>query len=62
MFGRWVVDVYKSVLEGYNEAFPVQNNNKKGEKSRSNLPPGGDGDYIRALYQVAFSEQLTLSL
>ena len=39
-FGRWVVHVddSKSVLEGDNEAFPVQNNNKKGEKIRSNLP------------------------
>ena len=33
-FGRWIVHVddSKSVLEGDNEAFPVQNNNKKGEK------------------------------
>ena len=62
MFGRWVVDDSKSVLEGDNEAFPVQNNNKKAEKFRSNLPPVGEGDYIRALYQVAFSEHLTLSL
>ena len=62
MFGRWVVDDSKSVLEGDNELFPVQNNNKNGEKFRSNLPPGGEGDYITALYQVAFSKHLTLSL
>ena len=41
VFGRWVVDDSKSVLQGDNEAFPVQNNNKKGEKFRSNLPTGG---------------------
>ena len=37
VFGRWVVDdsTCKSVLQGDNEAFPVQNNNKKGEKIRS---------------------------
>ena len=51
VFGRWVVDDSKSVLQGDNEAFPVQNNNKKGEKFRSNLPTGGEGDYIRALYR-----------
>ena len=50
-FGRWVVHVddSKSVLEGDNEAFSVQNNNKKGEKIRSNLPTGGEGDNIRGL-------------
>ena len=41
VFGRWVVDDYKSVLQRDNQAFPVQNNNKKGEKFRSNLPTGG---------------------
>ena len=40
-FGRWVVDDSKSVLQGDNEAFPVQNNNNKGEKFRSNLPTRG---------------------
>ena len=33
VFGRWVVDDSKSVLQGDNQAFPVQNNNKKKEKS-----------------------------
>ena len=41
VFGRWVVDDSKSVLQGDNEAFPVQNNNKKGEKFRYNLSTGG---------------------
>ena len=50
VLGRWVVDDSKSVLQGNNEAFPVQNNNKKGENFRSNLPTGEEGDYIRALY------------
>ena len=50
-FGRWVVDDSKSVLQGDNEAFRVQKNNKKGEKCRANLPTGGEGDYIRALYR-----------
>ena len=51
MFGRWVVDGSKSVLQGDNEAFPVPNNNKIGQKFRSNLPTGGAGEYIRALYR-----------
>ena len=55
MFGRWVVDDSKSVLEGDNEAFPVQNNNKKGEKFRSNLPTGGEGDNIRAFWFSALN-------
>ena len=50
VFGRWVVDDSKSVLQGNNEAFPVQNNNKKREKIRSNLPTRGQGDNIRALF------------
>ena len=41
VFGRCVVDDSKSLLQGDNEAFPVQNNNNKGEKFRSNLPTGG---------------------
>ena len=41
VFGHWVVDDSKSVLQEDNEAFPVQNNNNKGEKFRSNLPTGG---------------------
>ena len=51
VFGRWVLDDSKSVLQVDNEAFPVQNNNKKGEKIRSYLPTGGEGDNIRALYR-----------
>ena len=35
-----------------NEAFPVQNNNKKGEKFRSNLPTGGGGETILELFTV----------
>ena len=45
VFRRWVVDDSKRVLQGDNEAFPVQNNNNKGEKFRSNLLTGGQGDY-----------------
>ena len=41
VFGRWVVDDSKSVLQEDNEAFPVQNDNNKGEKFRSNLLTGG---------------------
>ena len=51
VFGCWAVVDSKSVLQGDNEAFPVQNNNKKEEKFRSNLPTGGEGDYIRAPYR-----------
>ena len=51
VFGRWIVDDSKSGMQGDNEAFPVQSNNKKGEKIRSNLPTGGEGDNIRALYR-----------
>ena len=41
VFNRWVVDNSKSVMQGDNEAFPVQNDNNKGEKFRSDLPTGG---------------------
>ena len=41
VFGRWVVDDSKSVLEGDNQAFPVQNNKKKEKSSDLIFLPEG---------------------